>query len=118
MTNELGTDNGQPSGTSPSLLPTIVGNDQGSARLPAAAADSADEVSTLIISAGYALPTPPQHAAVAPNAGLCKNPGTVSAPDTRGLFSEVPMLPGMGGVGVAAGRQVRTTASTVRLQWV
>ena len=107
-----------PAAPAPSAPPTIDVNKHGSARLPAAAADSDEEASTLIISAGYALLTPPQHVAVAPNAGLRENPGTVSDPDTRGLLIEVYMVPGTGRVSVVAGRQAGATASTVRLQWV
>jgi len=86
-----------------------------SGTIPAAVADSADEASLLIISTGYALPTPPRHVDVAATAGLVENQGTVSAPDTRGLLIEVPMVPGTGGVSVATGRQAEATASTVAL---
>ena len=75
-------------------------------------------MSILIISTGYVLPMPPQHVAVTTNARLLKNPGTVSAQNTRGILLEVPMVSGTGGVDVAAGRQARATASTVYLQWV
>ena len=81
----------------------------------AVVADSSDEASTLIISTGYALPTPPRHVAVTANAGLVDNQGTVRAPYTRGLLIEVSMVPGTGGVSAAAGRQAGATASTVAL---
>ena len=86
--------------------------------MPVAVADSADEASTLIISTGYALPTPPRDVAVAANAGLLENPGTMSPQNTRGILLEVPMVSGTGGVSAAAGRQAGATASTVCLQWV
>ena len=84
----------------------------------AAVVELANEASTLIIYTGYTLSTPLGHVTVAADAGLLKNPGTVSAQNTRGLLLEFPMVSGMGGVGVATGRQAGATASTVRLQWV
>ena len=86
--------------------------------MPAVAANSGDEADALIISTGYALPTPPRDAAVAANAGLLENPGTMSPQNTRGILLEVPMVSGTGGVSAAAGRQAGATASTVHLQWV
>ena len=83
--------------------------------MPAAAANSGDEADTLLINAGYMLHTPPRDIAVAANAELVENQGTVNAPDTRGLLVEVPMVPGMGGVSITVGRQARATASTVTL---
>ena len=56
-----------------SAPPTIDINKHGSARLPATAADSDEEASTLLIAAGYVLKTPPRHVAVALNAGLLEN---------------------------------------------
>ena len=107
-----------PSAPAPSAPSTIDVNKHGSARFPAAAAEVDKEASTLLIAAGYVLTTPPQHVAVAPNAQLRKNPGTVSDPYTRGLLIEFHMVPGTGSVSVTAGRQAGATASTVRLQWV
>jgi len=65
--------------------------------MPVATAYSADEADALIISAGYALTTPPQDVAVAENAGLLENPGTVSPQNMRGILLEVPMVSETGG---------------------
>ena len=62
-----------PAAPAPSAPPTIDVNKHGSARLPAAAADSDEEASALLIAAGYVLTTPPRHVAVALNTGLFKN---------------------------------------------
>ena len=76
----------------------IVAKTHASALLPAAAANSGDEADALIIAAGYALTTPPRDVAVAANAGLLENPGTMSPQNTRGILLEVPMMSGMGGL--------------------
>ena len=48
----------------------------------AAAANSGDEANALSIAAGYALTTPPRDVAVAANAELLENPGTMSPQNT------------------------------------
>jgi len=108
----------EPAAPAPSAPPTIDVNKHGSARLPAGAAEVDEETSTLIIAAGYVLTTPPRHVAVALNAGLSENRGSVSANGNTELPIEVPNVPGLGGLGVNAREQAEVSVSTVRLQWV
>ena len=108
----------EPAAPAPSAPPTIDVNKHGSARLPAGAAEVDEETSTLIIAAGYVLTTPPRHVAVALNAGLSENRGSVSANGNTELPIEVPNVPGLGGLGVNAGEQARVTASSVALRTI
>ena len=101
-----------PVAPAPSAPPTIDVNKHGSARLPAAAAEVDEEASTLIIAAGYVLTTPPRHVAVALNAGLSENRGSVSANGNTELPIEVPNVPGLGGLGVNAQEQAGVAVST------
>ena len=83
-----------PVAPAPPPPPTIHVNNHVSGTLPVAAANLGNEADALIISAGYQLHMPPRDVAVATNAGLAENQGTVSVTDTRGLLIEFPMVRG------------------------
>jgi hypothetical protein len=96
----------------------IVAKTNASGLAAAATSNLVSGPSARIISVHDASLAQNEDVAVAENAGLLQNPGTMSPQNTRGILLEVPMVSGTGGVSDAAGRQAGANASTVHLQWV